>query len=711
MIRSKGRSITDSFGLHVFNEQAMKKHLPYKASLRLAEIIRSGGRIDEPLAEEVAHGVKEWAIANGATHYCHWFQPMTGATAEKHDSLLSYDAKGQPITRFSGKHLIQGEPDASSFPSGGIRATFEARGYTAWDPTSPIFLAESGGGATVCIPTIFLSYTGEALDEKAPLLRSMAAVGAAGLRVMRLFGATAATRVYPTVGAEQEYFLVDRKRFDRRPDLVLCGRTLFGAPSPKDQQLEDHYFGSIRERVLGFMQDAEAELYRLGVPVKTRHNEVAPMQYELAALYEEANVACDHNHLIMETMRRVARRHGYALLLHEKPFAGVNGSGKHVNWSLADGDGRNLLEPGATPHANLQFLVFLLAAVKAVHDNGDLLRACVASAGNDHRLGASEAPPAIMSVFLGEQLTRILDNIAGERPHQVTDQQIIDLGIAKLPLISRDNTDRNRTSPFAFTGNKFEFRAVGSAQSIAPACYTVNAVVAIALNRLADRIEAGLRDGADLNTAAMAALTEAIRATAPVRFEGNNYEQAWADEARRRGLSNKVTTPAALADLVSDKNVGVFAAAGVFSRRELESRHHVQMEKYCTTVQIEAATAMRIATTMLLPACRRQQAEAAGSVAALAGLPGLDEATLRTQQAGAVRYASQVAELQTGIAALEKKLALAGTIGALAERAEYYCRTVLPAMAALRQAADGLEEASDRNRWPLPQYWEMMFVH
>jgi glutamine synthetase len=708
---TKGQAITDIFGLNVFNEQAMKKYLPYKAFIRLAEIVKKGGRIDEPLAEEVAHGVKEWAIANGATHYCHWFQPMTGATAEKHDSFLSFDAKGQPVARFSGKNLIQGEPDASSFPSGGIRATFEARGYTAWDPTSPIFLVENEGGATICIPTIFLSYTGEALDEKAPLLRSTAAIGAAALRMLRLFGNTNAMRAYPTVGAEQEYFLLDRAYYDRRPDLVLCGRTLFGAPSPKDQQMEDHYFGSIKERVLRFMQDAETELYHLGIPAKTRHNEVAPMQFELATLYEEANIACDHNHLIMETMRKQAQRHGFALLLHEKPFAGVNGSGKHNNWSLADGDGRNLLEPGATPHENLQFLVFLMAVVKAVHGYGDLLRAWVASAGNDHRLGANEAPPAIMSVFLGEQLTRILDNIAGDRQHQFTDQRIIDLGIAKLPVISRDNTDRNRTSPFAFTGNKFEFRAVGSSQSIAPACYTLNTIVAAVLSQMADRIEESLKGGDDLNTAVMAVLTGVIGETAMVRFEGNNYGPAWEAEAARRGLSNKKTTPDALADLVADKNVAVFTGAGVFTRRELEARQHIQLEKYCKTIEIEAGTGLRVVRTMILPACLKQQHAISYAVSAITMVPDLDQSAMRVQNAMARRYTGLVSELERFTLELEAKLMAVERIADMGKRADSLCREVLPAMGAVRSTADALEMLSDRREWPLPQYWEMMFIN
>ncbi|HTY08899.1 MAG TPA: glutamine synthetase III [Candidatus Edwardsbacteria bacterium] len=703
-------TIPNSFGSNVFTDAAMKQYLPYKAYLRLTEVVRKGGRIDEQLAEEVAHGVKEWALARGATHYCHWFQPMTGATAEKHDSFLSYDAKGQPIARFSGKNLIQGEPDASSFPSGGIRATFEARGYTAWDPTSPIFVVENAGGATICIPTIFLSYTGEALDEKAPLLRSNEAVGKAALRVLRLFGGAAA-RVYPTVGAEQEYFLLDKQYFDRRPDLVLTGRTLFGARSPKDQQMEDHYFGTIKERILCFMQDAEAELYRLGIPAKTRHNEVAPMQFELATLYEESNIACDHNHLIMETMKKVALRHGFVLLLHEKPFAGVNGSGKHNNWSLADGEGRNLLEPGATPHDNLQFLVFLMAVVSAVHQYGDLLRAWVASAGNDHRLGASEAPPAIMSVFLGEQLTRILDNIAAKRQHQVTDQQIIDLGIAKLPVISRDNTDRNRTSPFAFTGSKFEFSAVGAPQSIAPANYTLNTIVAAVLDQLADAVEAGLQGGADLNSAVMAVLTEAIERSRPARYEGNNYEQAWEQEAARRGLSNKKTTPLALADLVAEKNVAAFVRAGVFTRRELEARHHIQLEKYCKTVRIEAETALRMVRTMILPACLEHQHSVSYAVSAITMVPELDQMAMQTQYAIARRYTVLVSELERQTLALADKLRAGDAVADPAQLDQHCCAELIPAMAALRRTVDALEEQSDRRKWPLPQYWEMMFVY
>lgn len=703
----RGKPISEIYGINCFNDIRMKEYMPFKAYEALKKIIAEGGRIDNKLAEEVAHGMKEWAITRGATHFTHWFQPMTGLTAEKHDSFLSFDDKGLPIDRFSGKTLSQGEPDASSFPSGGLRATFEARGYTAWDPTSPAFLVEGPNGVTLCIPTVFLSYTGEALDKKTPLLRSMEKLCESALKILRLFGNTKATKVYTTVGPEQEYFLIDKTYFNQRPDLILTGRTLFGAKPPKGQEMEDHYFGSIRERILSFMQDAEAELYKLGIPVKTRHNEVAPAQYEIAPIFEDSNVATDHNHIVMETLRKIANRHNLTLLLHEKPFAGINGSGKHNNWSMSDSEGNNLLEPGKTPHDNLQFLTFLLATMKAVYKYADLLRASIASAQNDHRLGANEAPPAIISVFLGEQLTKILDNLEQNRKTEYSDKDIIDLGISRLPVISKDNTDRNRTSPFAFTGNKFEFRAVGSSQSIAIPNATLNAMVNIVLDEFAGAIEKNLKKEKDLNRAVMEVLLPVVKETKPVRFEGNNYDLEWEKEAARRGLPNKKNTPDALKDLVSAKNKEVFTKYGILSETEIDSRYTIFLEKYIKTVNIEAETALTMARTIVLPAVLKYQTVIADAANASSG----------TRAAGKQKellesYAGLVNTLLERITALSERLAEASGNGHdEAEKADAYCKKVLPAMNGLREAVDRLEEDTDDEFWVLPKYREMLFIY
>jgi len=699
------------FGLNVFNDVAMRKFLPYSVYQRIKSVIRLGGKIDEQLAEEVSHGVKEWAISKGATHYTHWFQPMTGLTAEKHDSFISFDREGIPIDRFSGKNLSQGEPDASSFPSGGIRATFEARGYTAWDPTSPIFLMEHATGATLCIPTIFLSYTGEALDKKTPLLRSMEVLNKAALRVLKIFGNTTATRVYSTVGPEQEYFLIDRSYYNRRSDLLLTGRTLFGASSPKGQQMEDHYFGSIRERIIAFMQDVDMELYKLGIPAKTRHNEVAPAQFEIAPIFEDSNVANDHNQLVMETLKKIAFRHNLALLIHEKPFAGINGSGKHNNWSLSDSDGNNLLEPGKTPHENLQFLTFLTAIVEGVYQYADLLRASIASAGNDHRLGANEAPPAIISVFLGEQLTKILDSLEHNKKMDYSDKQIIDLGLGKLPVINKDVTDRNRTSPFAFTGNKFEFRAVGSSQSIAPANYTINTIVAHMLNEFADKIEANLKEGMDLNKAVMEVVIPSIKKSKPIRFEGNNYDPEWGKEAEKRGLPNKKNTPDALKDLISKKNKDIFIKLGVLSERELESRYHIYVEQYSKLVNIEAETALTIAKTMILPAVLRYQDTIASSINSIQSVKGFKAELAGKQLELLNKYSTLINELHNSIEALENRLNEVKVISDSEKQAEGYCKIILPLMNELRSVVDSLEEITDDDLWPLPKYREMLFIY
>src|SRR6185436_1764941 len=550
----------------------------------------------------------EWALEKGATHFCHWFQPQTGLTAEKHDAFLTFDDEGHPMERFSGAQLIQSEPDASSFPSGGMRTTFEARGYTAWDPSSPIFIVDGPNGKTLCVPSVFISYHGDALDNKTPLLRSMEHLSEKALGVLRLFGNTESTRVVPTLGPEQEYFLIDRAFYALRPDLVAAGRTLVGAKPPKGQELEDHYFGSIKDRILAFMQESETELYKLGIPIKTRHNEVAPSQYETAPIFEEANVASDHNQMVMETMNRVARRHNLALLLHEKPFAGINGSGKHCNWSLMDSEGRNLLEPGATPERNLQFLVFLTAVLKGVHRRAGLLRAAIASAGNDHRLGANEAPPAIISVFLGDQLTRVLDAIEKGATGGPSAMERISLGVRKLPEVARDQTDRNRTSPFAFTGNKFEFRAVSSAASISTPIAFLNAALADALGEFEQAIASRTGKGMSVQDAALETVREAVVQTKAVRFEGNNYAAEWVEEARRRGIPNLRTSPEALAELIKPEAREFMARMKVFSEAETEARYHVRMERYVKDVEIEIEALKSIVSAHVLPAAYKQLA-------------------------------------------------------------------------------------------------------
>lgn len=701
-------SIPEIYGENVFDESSMRKYLPYAACKKLKTIMKEGGKIDEQLAEEVAHGVKEWAVNKGVTHYTHWFQPMTGKTAEKHDSFLDFDKEGYPLARFSGKNLSQGEPDASSFPSGGIRSTFEARGYTAWDPTSPIFIMENTGGSTVCIPTVFLSYTGEALDKKTPLLRSTEVLSRAAVRLLKVFGNDSIRWVHASVGAEQEYFLIDKANYFASPDLVLTGRTLFGASSPKDQQLDDHYFGSVKDRVLTYMQDVEKDLYKLGIPAKTRHNEVSPAQFEIAAIYEECNIATDHNQIIMDIMKKIADNHNLAFLVHEKPFAGVNGSGKHNNWSMSTSDGQNLLDPGYTPSENLQFITVLTAVIKAVYKYSDALRATVATIGNDHRLGANEAPPAIISVFLGDQLEGILNDIENNKKTEYTDKQIIELGICKLPIISKDSTDRNRTSPFAFTGNKFEFRAVGSAQSISPANYTINTAVATILNEFSNAIEANLKSGMDLNKAVMEVIIPAIKESKDIRFMGNNYSQEWADEAAKRCLPNEKTTPGALKAMLTEKNIKLFTDTKVFTKREIEARYEIGIEQYAGLADIEAKTAITMAKTIILPAVLRYQKVIADSIASL---KAVDESLAKPQMEILSTYAGLVSGLQAKIKDLEAVLKKAAAIGEADKQATAYCNMVLPSMLALREVADLLEELSEDDFWPLPKYREMLFIY
>ncbi len=701
--------VSELFGANTFNQKVMADKLPRNIFRELLTTIKQGSKLNESIANEVAHAVKEWAIEKGATHFCHWFQPHTGLTAEKHDAFLTFSEDGQPIERFSGSQLIQSEPDASSFPSGGMRATFEARGYTAWDPSSPIFLIDGPNGKTLCIPSVFISYHGQALDKKTPLLRSMEYLSEQALAVLKLFGDTTATRVVPTLGPEQEYFLIDQAFYILRPDLVTAGRTLIGAKPPKGQELEDHYFGSIKSRILAFMQEAEYELYKLGIPVKTRHNEVAPSQYESAPIFEEVNVATDHNQLVMEVFRQVSRRHGLTLLLHEKPFAGINGSGKHNNWSLQDSNGINLLDPGETPKENLQFLVFLLATMKGVDQRAGLLRAAIASAGNDHRLGANEAPPAIISVFLGEHLSSILDSIeAGETKGETAEQKVINLGVSKLPEVARDNTDRNRTSPFAFTGNKFEFRAVASSATTSTPMATLNAAVGEALGQLVGAIKARQSKNGDLNKAVMEVVREAIIETKKIRFEGNNYADEWTADAEARGLLNLKTTPDALAQLRTPDAKKFFTSTGLHREDELEARYHIEIERYIKDIEIEISALRDIVRTMVLPAAFKHQAIVASAVAELTGI-GINKDLVKVQISEVEGIATLIAALKEQSENLDADVAAAESDD-IEEKADALAHRVVPALAAVREVCDKIEEVVDDSLWPLPKYREMLFL-
>jgi glutamine synthetase len=682
------------FGLNVFSPAVQRQRLPKAVYQRLQGTLARGEAIDTSLADQIAAAMKEWAMEKGATHFTHWFQPLTGSTAEKHDSFYMPTGEGSAIADFSGKELIQGEPDASSFPTGGIRATFEARGYTAWDPTSPAFILENPNGAVLCIPTAFASWTGEALDNKIPLLRSMDALSKSATRALHLFGNDAVQRVFTTVGPEQEYFLIDEQYYFERPDLINTGRTLFGAKPPKGHELDDHYFGSIPERILACMLDVERELAKLGVPIKTRHNEVAPNQYEVAPVFENSNVGCDHQQIVMQVLQQVARRYGLVALLHEKPFAGVNGSGKHNNWSMGTDTGDNLLEPGDTPHDNLQFLFFCTAVIKAVNEHQALLRASIASAGQDHRLGANEAPPAIISIFLGAELLKAFEAIASGSGEGGTDKGFLGLGTEVLPPLPMHGGDRNRTSPFAFTGNKFEFRALGSAQSLSLPNTVLNTIVAEALDALSEELENALQGGASLEDAVPQIVKSAWTDNKQVVFEGDNYSDEWHAEAERRGLQNLRSTADALPWLVEDSTVTVFSNYGVLSQRELESRYDVQVEQYIVKVNIEAETAASIARTMLLPAAVRYL-----ELLRAAEVP---ELIAETEQL--------VNEFVTAIKALEAANARhEGEEGSI-ENARYMRDTVLPAMDAVRDVADRLEKIVADDLWPLPKYEEMLFI-
>ncbi len=684
------------YGQYVFHEDAQREYLARPIFKKLRRTIDGHEPFDPAIVDAVAHGVKEWAMAHGATHYTHWFVPMTGSTAEKHDSFLSPAGEGRTLAEFSGRNLVQGEPDASSFPSGGIRATFEARGYTAWDVTSPIFLQVEPNGVTLTIPTAFVSYTGEALDHKIPLLRSQEALGKQALRVLRWFDNTTATRVFTSIGPEQEYFLVDRRLAEQRPDLVLTGRTLFGAPSPKGQELEDQYFGSIRDRILAFMMDLDRELWRLGIPAKTRHNEVAPGQFEMAPVYEPTSVGSDHNMVVMSMMRRIARQHGLTFLIHEKPFAGINGSGKHNNWSMGTDEGENLLDPGHDPHANAQFLAFLVAVIRAVNVHADLLRASIADAGQDHRLGANEAPPAIMSIFLGSQLEDVVEQLAKGAASTSKKGGSMQLGVTSLPELPKDATDRNRTSPFAFTGNKFEFRAVGSSAPIYWPQTVLNTAVADSLAQIADKLEK-LKKGDFAGLTSI--LSKIVGANKQVLFEGNGYSEAWHAEAAKRGLPNNRTTVDALPVLTTDRAKKLFSSFGVLSERELASRVEINWERYVKVSNIEASCALDIARTMILPAT----VQYLGQLSAAPASTGV----------GAVcaKVASLADGLVEAIDRLEHVQHAAHEAGSVQEEARAFVDKVIPAQNALREVADELETLVADDLWPLPKYRELLFQY
>ncbi|MDQ1399058.1 MAG: glutamine synthetase [Acidimicrobiaceae bacterium] len=692
----------DIFGQNVFTKAVMQQRLPKPVFKSVMATIEHSKPLDPTVADIVAAAMKDWAMEKGATHYAHVFYPLTGLTAEKHDSFLEPGGDGSAIAEFAGKTLTQGEPDASSFPSGGLRATFEARGYTGWDVTSPAYILENPNGNTLCIPTVFVSMTGEALDHKTPLLRSQQAMAAQAERVLRLFGHENPDAVVSFAGAEQEYFLIDRSFFLSRPDLLNAGRTLFGAKAPKGQEFDDHYFGAIPERVLAFMFDAERELFKLGIPAKTRHNEVAPGQFELAPMFERSNVATDHQQLLMVMMKRVAQKHGMECLFHEKPFEGINGSGKHVNFSLGNASEGNLLLPGDTPHDNAQFLVFCGAVIRAVHKFGGLLRASVASATNDHRLGANEAPPAIISIFLGDQLTDVFDQIAKGGATNSKERGTLMIGVDTLPVLPTDPGDRNRTSPFAFTGNRFEFRAPGSLQTIAGPMVTINTILAEALDHMATEIESLVSDGADFNVAVQKVLEEVITDHGSVVFNGDGYTDEWQTEAAARGLLNLRTTLDALPQLITEEAMELFSHYGVFSHREMHSRYDIALEQYALSIGVEARLTLEMANTVILPAALRYQTELATNISSLQSIGAeVDRSTLD-------EVSASIKDLRIGIARLRAELAHEGSTAM--EEAEHAGHNLLPAMTTVRTAADELETFVADDLWPLPTYQEMLFI-
>ncbi len=707
------KKVSSYFGESTFSIPTMKKCITKKTFAAFEAWLEKGVQITLEQANEIAAAMKDWAVSRGVTYYTHWFQPMTGMTAEKHDSFIIFAGPGKVIERFSGSKLIKGEPDASSFPSGGIRTTFEARGYTAWDPSSPAFIIESTLGKTLCIPTIFVSYHGYALDKKLPLLRSIEALSRSAVAFLKLFGAKGVTKVFSTCGPEQEYFLIDKNFYKLRQDLVLTGRTLVGAPSPKDQQMEDQYFGSIKERVVNFMYEVGQEAYRLGIPLMTRHNEVAPHQYEFAPIFEESNLATDHNQLLMDVMKKVALRHDMVCLLHEKPFAGINGSGKHLNWSLADNKGNNLLNPGSTPQGNLQFLAILSSVLLAVCKYADLLRASVAFAGNEHRLGANEAPPAIISVFLGEQLSEILDTIEKGKTTQVSHQDIMNLGVATLPEVNKDMTDRNRTSPFAFTGNKFEFRTVGSSQNISTPITMLNAIVADALDEVRGRIEKAAKNR-DFNSAVLGVVAGIAKETRKIRFEGNNYAEEWKQEAARRGLPNEPSTVGALKALVKEENIALLKRQHVFMPEEIKARHTIWLEMYLKLLEIEARTLSEVVNSSVVPNAFDYQGLLAANLQNMVALQekagvSFDPEAFEDQK----KHLADVTQMiyyvrkntQAMMAFLEETRKLEEE-----ERAGKYYSELKPLMEHIRKHSDLLEGVISDEHWDLPKYREILFV-
>ena len=708
------KKVSTYFGENTFKLSTMQKHIS-KATFEAFKLWMSEGKIiTMPQANEIADAMKNWAIAKGATYYTHWFQPMTGLTAEKHDSFISIAGPGKVIEKFSGNKLIQGEPDASSFPSGGIRATFEARGYTAWDPSSPAFIIESTLGKTLCIPTIFISYHGEALDKKLPLLRSEEALNKAAVGLLKLFGHKDVKKVFSTCGPEQEYFLIDKNYYNLRQDLIMTGRTLIGAASSKGQQLEDQYFGTIKERVINFMFEVAQEAYKLGVPVMTRHNEVAPHQYEFAPIFEESNLAADHNQLLMELMKKVALRHDMVCLLHEKPFAGINGSGKHLNWALADNLGNNLLNPGHTPEDNLQFLTVLAAVLRAVHLHADLLRASVALAGNEHRLGANEAPPAIISVFLGKQLTDILDMIENGIKTKVSKADIIDLGIARLPKFNKDSTDRNRTSPFAFTGVKFEFRAVGSSQNISTPIAVINTIIAESLDHVSSEIKKVTSTGKDFNSAVLKVIGAIVKQTKNIRFEGNNYSGEWLKEAKKRKLANASSTYEALEALTKKENIVLFEKYKVFSKEELLARYHIWIHMYNLTLEIEANTLNEMVNASVVPAGYKYEKLLASTLDKIVRLQKnvnlrVEQAALKDKKEHLNEVILKIYYVRRNAAEMVKLLEKAKKLSD-EKRSEIYFEELKPLMEHIRKHVDELECVVPDDTWDLPKYREMLFI-
>jgi glutamine synthetase len=700
------KPVSSYFGENIFDLSKMQQMLPKNAYEKILSVINKSEKLDRDTANIVAIAMKDWAITKGCTHYTHWFQPLTGFTAEKHDSFIDYSDNGKIIEAFTGKQLLQGEPDASSFPSGGIRATFEARGYTIWDPTSPVFIMEYPHGNTLCIPTVFVSFNGETLDKKAPLLRSIEALNLSAMRMLKHFN-NPASKVFATLGVEQEYFLIDREYYNSRPDLQQTGRTLFGRTPAKHQQLEDQYFGNIPERAFAFMTEIEQESYKLGIPLKTRHNEVAPNQFEVAPIFEEVNIAIDHNQILMDLMDRIAQRHNLAVLLHEKPFANVNGSGKHCNWALGTDKGENLLNPGKTPQSNLQFLVFLVATIKAVYKHSRLLRASIATAHNDHRLGANEAPPAIISVFLGELLTRVLEDLEKGKVTTDSDQAWLNIGIDKIPEIPKDNTDRNRTSPFAFTGNKFEFRAVGSSQSPSTPTTVLNTAMAESLDDLRTAIEKNIAAGKDFNSAVVEVLRKTIIESKKVLFGGDGYSEAWHKEAAKRGLPNMKTCPEALASYLSKDVEHLFTKYKVYNEREIEAIYHIDIENYIKQVEIEAQVAKSMAMTAYFGAATTYITELTQTVSGLKATLGSGDKGLKTVASVVKSLSSHVAALHAEVTALEKVLQSARKVEDIRKKGMAYL-AVRKQTDAIRSIVDSLEETVAGDLWPFPKYSDMI---